>query len=99
MDNIAAMPLMICPKCERFHYVPGDCPPPRKAAEGRGPRAVRVPPPNITATSAAPDISKVEAETSHLAPKKRGRPRKVVDRKAYKAEKERERRAKLKAKQ
>lgn len=19
------MPLMICPKCERFHYVPGEC--------------------------------------------------------------------------
>ncbi len=20
------MPLMICPKCKKFHYVPGDCP-------------------------------------------------------------------------
>ena len=23
------MPLMICPKCKKFHYVPGDCPAPK----------------------------------------------------------------------
>lgn len=41
-------------------------------------------------------LVKAEAAAAHLAPRKRGRPSTIADMKAYKAQKERERRAKLK---
>jgi hypothetical protein len=87
------MPLMVCPKCTRFHYVPGDCPQPRST----GAKSAVTPAQDKPAQRAqGPDISKVKIATAHLAPKKRGRPKLHADRKSYKALKERERRARLK---
>lgn len=96
------MPLQICPRCKRFHYVPGDCPVPRSASSARIEREV----PNLKAAGSSPaptskppvDLKKVEAETKHLAPKKRGRPKTITDMRAYKAAKEKARRDRAKAK-
>lgn len=48
---------MICPKCDRFHYVPGDCPPPRStAAPASEPRKGK-PTPGKGASRTVPQVS------------------------------------------
>lgn len=37
------MPLMICPKCSKFHYVPGTCPAPKSTAAQKGVHADGIP--------------------------------------------------------
>lgn len=81
--------------------MPGECPVPRSASSDRIERGA--PNPKAAGSSPAPtskppvDLKKVEAETKHLAPKKRGRPPTGFDKKAHDRKKAAERRAKLKA--
>jgi hypothetical protein len=100
------MPIQICPKCERLHYVPGACPAPRV------PIATPITSPNGVSAIVHGDkpvrpetreaLGKlVDAAVEKMAAKparKAGRPKVHADRKAYKAQKERDRRAAKKAK-
>ncbi len=78
------MPLQTCPKCGRFHYVPGDCPPPFKSKPTD-------PVEPIVVAKAAPDgkVTKKKA-----VQQKRGRPATGFDKTAYQRELMRKRRAK-----
>lgn len=83
------MPIELCQKCKRLHYIPGDCPAPRQAQ----PVVAKIDPSRKQAI-----VKRTAAVIAEIAaPKKMGRPKTIADMKAYKAQKERERRAKLKA--
>lgn len=67
------MPLQTCPKCNRFHYVPGDCPPAAKAAS-----AVASDVPRAHAGSASSARRGESATEPHEVPK--GAPAKTTSR-------------------
>jgi hypothetical protein len=94
------MPLQICDKCSRFHYVPGECPAPKSTAALK---EVRGPSNRETVPSKPPSEPQDAAESGYQAPpvdtpKKRGRPATGFDKKAHDRQKAKERRAAKKAK-
>ena len=105
------MPLMICPKCKRFHYVPGDCPAPREESVPAMPKVATV----VTSKKGRTAIVHGDktltekgrqvlgevidaAADAMLAKSKGGRPKIHPDRKVYRAKKAKEYRERDKAK-
>jgi hypothetical protein len=94
------MPLMICPKCTKFHYVPGDCPQPRSTAALT---EVPVQSPKRAAQRklGSTDVMRVNTAAGTQAPPVETKPRNADRHKpGYQAAKQREyreRRARLKA--
>lgn len=94
------MPLQICPKCKRFHYVPGECPVPKVAADlsAGAAKPPKAPPAKKTRLNIA---AKAQAETIELTklgtPRKRA-PKGTFDRKAWQRSAAKKRRAKAKDK-
>lgn len=96
------MPLMICPKCSRFHYVPGDCPPSiaavRQAREAMDAAPVSTEGRQILSHDISDPVQRaalVQVLDNLDVPKKkgRGRPATGFDKKKHDREKAKARRA------
>lgn len=92
------MPIELCQRCKRLHYVPGECPPLRSVTTHVGDMRFTAFIDPVPMSALTDNIFRTDVSVHPVAKRGRGRPKTVVDPKAYKAQKAKEYRAKKKTK-